>query len=125
MISDFVGVIIEESLKKKDVLNRIKILKTKISPVTEKHRTPWLTQWTLFTVEIPRKEADRLAKEISLALELEHPWYADYKNDSHHYIIFRDKVFFIDRKSQEQYDEAKDYGLALGIPDYQLDFKAN
>lgn len=41
---------------------------------------------------------------------------------THHYIIFRDKIFYIDQKSKEQYDEAKTYGLSLGIPEYQLDF---
>ena len=39
-----------------------------------------------------------------------------------YYIIFRDKVFYIDRKSKEQYDEAKRYGISLGIPEYQVDF---
>ena len=47
---------------------------------------------------------------------------ADFKNDTHHYIIFRDKVFYIDRKSKEQYDEAKRYGISLSIPEYQVDF---
>ena len=122
MTTNFVGVIIEESLERKDVLNRVKILKTKISKVTEKHQTPWLKEWTLFTVEILRNQADKLAKELSQALDSQHAWYADYKNDSHHYIIFRNKVFFIDRKSQEQYDEDRDYGLSLGIPEYQVDF---
>jgi hypothetical protein len=28
----------------------------------------------------------------------------------------------IDRKSKEQYDEAKRYGISLGIPEYQVDF---
>ncbi|MFA6446381.1 MAG: hypothetical protein WCW14_04010, partial [Candidatus Paceibacterota bacterium] len=54
--------------------------------------------------------------------ESEHPWYADFKNKKTHYIIFRDKVFKIDRTSKEQYDEVKRYGISLGIPPYQVDF---
>jgi hypothetical protein len=76
----------------------------------------------MHTVEIPDGEAEEIAKILSRSLEREHAWYADFKNDSVHYIIFRDKVFCIDRKSREQYAEAKQYGLSLGIPEYQVDF---
>jgi len=119
---NYKGVIIEESLEKKDVLKQVKILGTKIEKVTEKHKTPWLKQWTLHTVEVPEGQADAVAKELSESLDSKHNWYADYKNNTHHYIIFRDKVFYIDRQSKEQYDEAKQYGISLGIPEYQVDF---
>lgn len=121
---NYKGVIIEESLENKDILSNVKILSTKVEKVTEKHKTPWLSQWTLYTVEIPEKEAKEIANEISKSLDRNHggSWYADFKNDTHHYIIFRDRVFYIDRKSKEQYDEAKRYGISLGIPEYQVDF---
>ncbi|MBU1199835.1 MAG: hypothetical protein KKF46_07600 [Nanoarchaeota archaeon] len=122
MTKNFVGVIIEESLEKKDVLKKVKILKTKIEKVTEKHKTPWIKQWTLHTVELPENQANTIAKDLSKSLDSKHSWYADFKNDSHHYIIFRDKMFFIDRTSKKEYDEAKNYGISLGIPAYQVDF---
>ena len=49
-------------------------------------------------------------------------WCADFKNDMHHYIIFRDKIFYVSRKNKDRYDEAKRYGISLGIPEYQVDF---
>src|SRR3989338_2439900 len=110
---NYQGVIIEESLENKDILKDVKISDTKVEEVVEEHKTPWIKQWTLHTVEIPENEAGNVAKKISKALDSEHNWYADFKNDSHHYIIFRDKVFYIDRKSKEQYDEAKRYGISL------------
>lgn len=121
---DYKGVIIEESLKDKSVLkdNSIKILKTDVEAVTEEHKTPWLSQWTLHSVKIPEKQASKIAEKISKALESEHDWYADIKNNKFHYIIFRNKIFFIDRTSKEQYDKAKKYGISLGIPEYQVDF---
>ena len=119
---NYKGVIIEESLENKDVLKDIKISSTKVEEVTDEHKTPWIKQWTLHTVEIPENQADSIAEKISKALDSEHSWYADFKNKTHHYIIFRDKVFYIDRKSKEQYDEAKHYGISLGIPEYQVDF---
>jgi len=119
---DYRGIVIEESLEDSSVLWDLTIVSTKVSPVVEKHQTPWVKQWTMHTVEIPEAQVAVVAKRISQALDSKHAWYADFKNDTHHYIIFHDKVFFVDRTSQMQYDEAKQYGIALGIPDYQVDF---
>ena len=62
-------------------------------------------------------------KTYNLGLKVhDSSWYADYRNDTHHYIIFQNKIFYIDRKSKEQYDETKRYGISLGIPEYKVDF---
>ena len=116
------GVIIEESLENTDILKNVKILSTEVEDVTDGHKTPWLSRWTLHTVEVPEREAEEVAQMLSEDLETEHVWYADFKNDMHHYIIFRNKVFFVNRSSKEQYDEVVRHGTSLGIPDYQLDF---
>src|SRR3989338_2413915 len=121
-MANFTGVIIEESLEKKDVLKKVKILKTKVEQVTEKHKTSWIKQWTLHTVEIPENKSDKIAKELSTSLDAKHSWYADFKNKAFHYIIFRNNVFKVDRSKPEQYRKVTEYGLTLGIPDYQLDF---
>ncbi len=121
-MKNYRGVIIEESLETKKILKKVQILDTKVENVTEKHQTPWLKQWTLHTVIIPENEADKIAEEISLSLDREHSWYADYRNKTHHYIIFRNKVFYIDRNSIEEYNKAKEYGISLGIPEHQVDF---
>lgn len=116
------GVIIEESLNETSVLNDIKIIETKIEKVTPTHRTPWIKQWTLHTVIISEENADMVAKKISKFLDKEHNWYADYKNDKYHYIIYRDKVFKVDLHNPTFYKEARKYGISLGIPEYQVDF---
>ena len=119
---NFIGVIIEESLKDKSVLKDINVTATRVEKATAKHKTPWVNQWTLDTIEVPEDRAKEVAHKLSQSLDSKHNWYADFKNDSHHYIIFRDKIFYINRKSKRQYDEAKDYGISLGIPEYQVDF---
>lgn len=120
---NFTGVIIEESLTDKAVLNDVKIVSTKVEPVTEEHKTPWVKQWTLHDVEIPADKAAEVAEKISKALDREHNWYADFKTDKEHFVIYRDKVFHItDRSDKAQYDEATKYGISIGIPDYQVDF---
>lgn len=118
----FTGVIIEESLEKTDVLKDVTIIKTKAKPVTEKHKTPWVSQWRLHTVEIPNDRAGVVAEKLSKSLDSQHSWYADFKNETTHYIIFRNKIFKIDRTSKVQYDEARRYGISLGLPEYQVDF---
>lgn len=121
-MNNFNGVIIEESLENKDVLQKVKILKTVVEKVNDKHQTPWILQWTLHTVEILEEKADSIAEEISHSLDSKHDWYADFKNNEFHYIIFRNKVFKVNRSKPEQYNDVTKYGVSLGIPDYQLDF---
>ena len=119
---DYQGTIIEESLENKDVLKKIDIISTKIEKVIEEHQTPWLKQWTLHTAKILENQADFIAQELSQSLDSKHDWYADFKNNDFHYIIFRNKVFKVDRLDKEQYNEVSKYGVCLGIPDYQLTF---
>lgn len=114
------GDIIEESLLNKEVLKNVNIISTRVETVTEKHQTPWLSRWTLDTIEVNENEADSLAKKLSEAIDPEHGWYIDYRNDKYHYIIFKDKVFKVDRGKKTDYDEMIKYGLSAGTPDYQL-----
>ena len=123
----FKGTIIEESLEDKSVLDDVKIISTKVENVTERHKTPWIKQWALHKVEISPDKAQEIAEKISKSLDKNriHSWYADFKNDDTHYVIYRDKVFKINRAKKEEYKEATQYGLALGIPPYQIDFEKN
>jgi len=59
----------------------------------------------LHTVEIPDEQADVIAEELSESLDSQHNWYADFKNNLFHYIIFRKKVFKINRSKPQQYDK--------------------
>ncbi len=119
---NFKGVIIEESLDDKSVLNKVNVLSTKTEKVTSEHKTPWLLQWTLDTVEVLEESAGDIANEISNSLDKEHKWYADYKNDKYHYIIYRAKIFKVDLNNPVLYKDAKEYGISIGIPEHQVDF---
>ncbi len=125
---NYIGTIIEESLVDTAVLNKVKILSQKTESVTDEHQTPWLKKWTLDKVEVSKNFAEELSREISKDLDYSHKttWYADYKNDEFHYIIFKNRIFKIDlEKYPEEYHEAKEYGISLGIPEYQVDFDKN
>lgn len=119
---NFIGAIIEESLEKKEVLKKVKILKTKVEKVTKEHKTPWIKKWTIHAVEISENKADAIAKELSTSLDSKHRWYVELRNDSHFYVIFHNKVFKAESLKPEQHNEIKEYGLTLGIPEFQVDF---
>ncbi|MHB9031895.1 MAG: hypothetical protein ACYC6L_02485 [Anaerolineae bacterium] len=118
----YIGVIIAESLENDAVMDRVKVTGTEISKVTEPDVTPWLDHWTIQSIEVDETNADEVAQLLSTALKPDEAWYADYHNDSYHYIIFRGKVFKVDRSDKEQYRQVKDFGTARGIPGFQLDF---
>lgn len=117
------GDIIEESLANKTTLENVNIIATRIETVTPGHKTPWLKQWTLHTIEVSEDEAATVAEKLSHAIETEHPsWYIDFKNDTTHFVIFPGKVFKVDRSNPEEYKPVVSYGAELGIPRHQLDF---
>jgi hypothetical protein len=119
-MQNYKGDIIEESLADKEILKELKIISTRVEKVTDDHQTPWLSQWTLDAIEVKESEADMLAEKLSRALESEHGWYIDYRNDQFHYVIFKDKVFKMDREKKSDYDEMIKYGLSIGTPSHQL-----
>lgn len=118
------GIIIEESLKDKKLPEGVKIISSIIEEVTDHHKTPWLNKWTLHNVEVTEDKIETVADIISRSFETEHnSWYADFKNDKYHYVIFPDKVFKVANEHKLEYQRVKEYGLSLGIPDYQLNFE--
>lgn len=121
---NFQGTIIAESLGDASILREVTIRTTKIEKVTQKHKTPWLTHWTLHTVEIPDEKPDTFAQKMSRSFDQNHltSWFVDFTNDSFHFIIFPNRVFKVDINNPILYKEAKIYGITIGIPDYQLNF---
>ena len=88
----FKGVLIEESLLDKNVLNLGKTLKTQVEKVTKNHRTPWLNQWTCKTMEFPDENIDETCIKLQTALDGEHEWYIDLKNTRYEITIFKDNI---------------------------------
>jgi hypothetical protein len=120
---DYVGVIIDESLRDRRALREVRIRRTAVHPVTARHRTPWVRQWTMHVVEVPEEGAETVAKLLADTLDASHgAWYADFKNTQTHYVVYPGRVFRVRRGPAGSYHEAKAYGRDLGIPEYQLDF---
>jgi hypothetical protein len=124
MTQDFQGVIIEESLAQKDILQKLSIVQTRVEAVIDRHQTPWVHQWTIHTVAIPASQILERADELSRSLDPEHgrSWYIDFNNGENYYVIFRNAIFTWRKGDQDAVERVKGYGCRLGIPEYQLDF---
>ena len=119
----YCGEIIEESLKDRSIIDSVRIVSAEIENVTPNHRTPWLQQWTITTVEIDDGAIKAFVKKLQAVMETEHSsWFADFKGEKDHYIVFPGKIFFIDHRRNDTYTEAVAYGVSLGIPKQQLAF---
>ncbi len=121
------GCIIEESLTNKDVLKEFIITKTNVEKVTEESNTPDLDIWTMHIVEIDEDKVENIVPLLGKSIDGSRKnggWYTDLKSDDWHYIIFSGKVFKVNRSSGEQYEQAKEYGMSIGIPEYQLPNKS-
>ena len=75
----FTWILIEESLENKSILEKINIKSTKVEKVTQEHKTPWVENWTMYTIEIDESDIDNISEEISKSLDSKHNWYADFK----------------------------------------------
>lgn len=119
---NYKGVIIEESLIDNSIINNLKVLQVEVAKTTAKECTPWLDKWTLKTVEINESEIDYYTKELSKLIDSKHinNWYCDFRNDLYHYIVFKDKIFKLNRKSKQDYKDMQEYALSIGLPKYQL-----
>ncbi len=84
----YLGIVVEESLVEKSILDHIIITNTEVEKTTSEHQTPWILQWTMHTVEVPDEAIERFVKQLSEALDPEHAWYADFKNTDTHTISY-------------------------------------
>jgi hypothetical protein len=79
--------------------------------------------WTYVDVEIPDNRADELADSLSRALLAEGGWYADFRSESEHIVIFSDRVFRYPHGDPAGRAAAVEYGLSVGVPARQLDWE--
>ena len=82
--------------------------------------TPWTLTWSKVDFSIKDEDADRAAKIFQEVIDPNPKhwpkWYVDFKNERTHYIVYRNKIFKVNRSNKINYKPAFDHGLALGIP---------
>lgn len=102
------GTIIENSLRDKEILKKIGVVKT------------WESRdWVLHDVLLKEDQIPELSKYIDVG-----PWYIHVwepgKDDVK--VIFKDKIFTIRYSDKSTWLPAIEYGKSIGIPEEQLDF---
>lgn len=119
---DYKGCIIEESLSDISIIGELEIVDTHISKTTAEDETPWLDRWTLQTVIIPENKVEEYCNRLSNLIDKTHisSWYCDFKNDKYHYVVFSNKIFKLDITKEQDYIDMRNYGIEIGVPEYQL-----
>lgn len=110
-MSEYKGVIVEESLEDNRILNDFKIIEFRIS----KEENP-ANRWHLYTVQVSKEDIVRLSKNIK------QKWYMHFWKGRNVIAIFKDKKFEFNFDDKSSWKPVVEYGLSLGIPKEQLDF---
>ena len=108
------SIIIEESLKDKEILDKYKITRTKIDD-----------KWHLHIVEFEDPEC--FIKDIQKNMVSDQPYYFHIYNEGNYLkVIFKQKVFNLDPKDKNTWIEVQNYGAEkLNIPAEELNFFPN
>ena len=105
------SIIIQESLKDKKILEKYKIIQTKLS-----------SRWHLHIVEFEGVES--FIKDIQGSMVSDQPYYFHIYNAGKCLkVIFKDKVFNLDPRDKGTWTDARNFGAEkLNIPAKELDF---
>jgi len=109
------GVLIEESLENLGVLGLLRQLSTDVVKLAAPADAQ-PGQWTLITFEVDDTDAANVANQLGDAL-VDGPWYVDFKNGGHSYVVFADHVFDCRSGDSATLDAAKNHARGRGIPD--------
>jgi len=109
------GVVLEESLEDKSLLELVKIVGTKKEKLEEEDRV-----MTFHNVEVDdSKKQEYLDKAVH---SIKQGFYLHLCKDGNMYVVFRDKIFNF-RKNDPELERARDYGKSIGIIEEQMPFE--
>jgi len=81
------------------------------------------TRWTMIFFRVEDADTERLAAWFADSLIGEPGvWYADFRNDAEHFVIFPGRIFRYRRDDHDARAQAVDHGRRLGVPEAQLDW---
>ncbi len=77
--------------------------------------------WTGIEFGFPESEVERVAAALAAVIDA-HRWWADLHANGETFIVFAERVFRFPTGDIAASAEARDYGLAVGVPADQLDW---
>jgi hypothetical protein len=100
------GLIVKNSLKNFEILDKFKILKTEIDD-----------DWELIWIETDKAGIKIISNNLNSP-----KWYADFSDGAQGIVVFQNKVFEVNVNDEPSWADAIKYGISIGIPKEQLDF---
>lgn len=113
------GVIIEESLEDKSLLNLAEIVETKKSTLENEAEAGTLT---FHKIEVSDAKKDSFLRAACKAVK--DRFYLHICNGGVMFVVYKNKMFRFSKKDAAKINEARKYGMAHGILREQLEFEA-
>lgn len=112
------GVIIEESLENRNILNLVRIINTRETSLEKEDEKGILH---FHRIELEDDKKDEFVQKASSAMK--QGWYIHICKDAVMTIIFKEKVFSFNRSQKDKIENAKKYGISIGIVKEQMDIE--
>ena len=110
-MKQYFGIVIEQSLADRSWLDGVRI---------EARRRP--ISWDFLLVSVDEDDLTEHLSSLQRAMRDDQPWYAHYFCDDELIVVFKHTALPITCDA-ETWAPAMDYGLSVGVPREQLDFK--
>jgi len=110
------GVILEESLSDKSLLNMVKIVNTESDKLEEEDKTT-----IFYKIEVENSIISDFLNEVSETIKS--GFYAHLCKDGEMYVIYRGVTFKFTKKDDDVLKMAKKYGESVNIPKEQMPFE--
>jgi len=105
------GIIIEESLEDNRILNKLEIIKFRVTA----QENP-VERWHMYTTMVTEDNINELS------LNIKDEWYMHFWKDRNVIAIFKGKRFEFNYDDKASWEPVVQYGLSVGIVENQLDF---
>ena len=112
------GVIIEESLEDKSLLSLVKIISSRQTTLENESERGVLT---FHSVELKDSNLDEFIETAQKSIK--DSFYIHICKDSEMIVIFRNKVFRFSSDNLEGLNEAREYGISVGVFKEQMPFE--
>ena len=112
------GVIIEESLEDKRLLDSVNVVVTKKSSLEEEKEKGFMK---FHNIEVEDRKKDKFVQQACKSIK--QGWYIHICSGDRMVVIFKGKSFELEEKEHSKLDEARKYGLPIGIIKEQLPSK--
>lgn len=110
-MANYYGIVIEQSLANRGVCAEFTI---------EARRR--IGSWEFLLVSVAKPELEHHVQTLQEAMRRDEAWYAHYFSGDELVVVFRAALFRVGT-DPSTWSPAVEYGLALGIPREQLDFR--